>query len=96
MSKEKKFETSHWLFGDSRNIEVLVNDDCTKCIHRKVCGYKMERRCGNYSFGTSEFQGCQGCVNRFAKYDNKQPVACFICDSFIHEDEVELPINRED
>jgi hypothetical protein len=95
MSKEKKFASSHWLYGDSRKIEVLENDDCSVCIHRKVCGLEMERRCGNYCFGTSEYSGCSSCVNRYAKYDNKQSVACFICDSFIHKDSVELPVNTE-
>ena len=96
MSSVKKFETSHWLYGDYRQIEVQENDKCSDCIHVKVCGYVMEKRCGNYSFGTSESQGCHGCLNRYAKFDPKLPVACFICDSFIHKDSVELPINRED
>ena len=95
MSKTKKFETSHWLFGDDRRIEVLEDDDCSVCIHRKVCKREMERRCGNYSFGTSEYSGCHGCLNHYAKYD-KEPTACFICDSFIHKDSVELPVNTED
>lgn len=93
---EKKFTTSHWLFGDYRKMEVLENDDCSKCIHKKVCARAMERRCANYTFGDSRYNGCEGCTNRYAKYDSKQPVACFICDSFIHEDSVELPTNRED
>ncbi len=91
---EKKFDSSHWLFSDHRKIEVLENDDCFVCVHNKVCGHAMERRCGNYCFGTSEFNGCNSCINRHAKYDNKKQVACFICDSFIHKDSVEIPTNR--
>ncbi len=94
MINEKKFETSHWLFSDHRRLEVIKNDDCLKCIHNKVCGMVMENRCGNFISGTSEYSGCAGCVNRHAKYD-KKPVACFICDSFIHKDSVELTVNRE-
>lgn len=78
---------THWLYGrgaDKRldfKREIDVETDCSKCIHRDVCDLAMEKRCENYTFGTSGARGCAGCSHRFTRYDST-PVPCFTCPWF--------------
>jgi len=78
---------THWLYGRGPDKvlvfehEIDVEADCTKCVHRKVCDYKMDKRCENYTFGTSQFSGCQGCLHKYTRWD-KDAVPCFSCPYF--------------
>lgn len=84
---------THWLYGRGPNrvIEFIQEIDeetkCQDCIHKKVCASVMEHRCINYTFGTSEFRGCQGCVHKYTRFD-KDPIPCFSCPDFIHIDKL--------
>lgn len=84
---------THWLYGRGPNrvIEFIQEIDeetkCEDCIHKKVCAVVMEHRCINYTFGTSEFRGCQGCVHKYTRFD-KDPIPCFSCPDFIHIDKL--------
>lgn len=90
MATEKKFPSSHWLFGDSRIIEIEVETKCSDCFHAPVCPREYEKRCLNYAFGTSEGRGCHSCTNHYARFCNKTPVPCFLCEDFIHKDKVKI------
>lgn len=78
---------THWLYGMGPNkaldfnVEIDKETECSRCLHRKVCAYKMEERCVNYRFGTSEHTGCHGCIHRFTRWD-KDAVPCFHCKEF--------------
>ena len=78
---------THWLFGSGPDKvlnfarEIEAETDCSKCIHNKVCGHDMEKRCDNYEFGTSTGRGCQACLHRHTRFDNDH-VPCFSCPSF--------------
>jgi hypothetical protein len=75
---------THWLYGEGENKELhfLVDIDdethCGTCGHKEVCDHEMEKRCSNYTFGTSQFKGCLGCLHRYTRYD-KDSVPCFHC-----------------
>ncbi len=78
---------THWLFGRGPNKvldfahEIAEETDCSACIHKDVCDRDTEKRCENYTFGTSEGSGCQSCSHRFTRYD-KDAVPCFSCPWF--------------
>ena len=78
---------THWLYGSGpdRRLDFKVEIDeetrCCRCFHSDVCDYSMEKRCSNYSCGSSVGDGCQSCSHRFTRYD-KDPVPCFICPFF--------------
>lgn len=78
---------THWLYGMGPNKsltfvrEVDVETDCSKCIHREVCDRAMEKRCENYSFGTSAEKGCHACHHKYTRFD-KDAVPCFSCSFF--------------
>lgn len=73
----------HWLYGDYREVKIVKESECKKCIHRRVCGLDMEKRCVNYRMGTSEGAGtCQSCLNRYGRWDSTQWVPCFKCREF--------------
>lgn len=78
---------THWLFGRGPDhvldFKREINDEteCSKCIHREVCDYAMEKRCENYRFGTSDSNGCHSCLHRFTRFD-KDKVPCFTCPWF--------------
>ena len=78
---------THWLFGRGPDKvldfarEIDAETDCSKCIHREVCDYNMEKRCANYEFGASGARGCQSCLHRYTRYD-KDNVPCFTCPWF--------------
>lgn len=77
----------HWLFGFGPDKEIEFNEivmeesNCSECIHKKVCKFSMEEFCINYKFGTSQHNGCQGCLHRFTRWD-KDPIPCFKCKFF--------------
>jgi len=75
----------HWLFGDCKfNVEVREEDNCSECVHAKVCKLDMENFCLNYCFGTSKHRGCGGCLHRFTRLvrtDSGFP--CFKCKHFM-------------
>lgn len=83
VERQKKGE--HWLYGDHRKVKIVEETKCTECRHWVVCQnlnfYRseiFEKFCENYEFGRSGEQGCQGCVNRFARWD-EDAVPCFLC-----------------
>lgn len=82
---------THWLFGSGADKiltfarEIDIETDCSRCIHREVCDRKMEKRCENYEFGTSEGRGCSSCSHRFTRY-HEDSVPCFSCPSFRADD----------
>ena len=73
----------HWLYGEIK-YNVLVEKDtlCKKCIHNEVCDHNMDKRCSNFRWGDSTYNGCGGCEHRFPKYDQRQPIPCFHCKWF--------------
>lgn len=79
---------THWLHGRGPDKvldfkrEIDEETDCNKCIHREVCDLNMEKRCENYEMSTSGARGCQSCIHRFTRFDNKQSVPCFVCPWF--------------
>lgn len=81
---------THWLYGNGPQKsltfvrEVETETDCGKCLHRKVCEQTMEKRCENFSFGTSAEKGCGACLHRFTRFD-KDAVPCFSCPDFAHD-----------
>jgi len=84
----KKTETAkmivkkHWLYGDCKfNVDVFKEDHCYECIHEEVCKRDKENFCENYSFGTSEFKNCDGCLHRYTRFygDLKERFLCFKC-----------------
>lgn len=83
---------THWLYGRGPNKEidfelhVSEETDCSKCIHDEVCDHNMQKRCGNFLFGSSEdMHGCQPCNHRFTRFD-KEPVPCFTCKWFVEKE----------
>lgn len=79
----------HWLHGeDKRKHQIDKESDCSKCIHVEVCrslrGFKgfMEKLCLNNLFSDSRYSGCQSCSHSYTRYDNKQPIPCFLCKHF--------------
>jgi hypothetical protein len=72
----------HHIFGHC-TFEVLVekNDDCTQCVHARVCSNRVNEFCDNYCFGTSADTGCHGCVHRYTRWD-ADPIPCFKCRYF--------------
>ena len=74
---------NHWLYGD-KEFKLLVKKEvrCNYCIHREVCYGDKEKRCINYQMSTSQYSGCCGCINRFTRDDEKQPIPCFHCNWF--------------
>lgn len=78
---------THWLYGRGPNKvldftrEIEEETDCMKCHHREVCDHDKERRCENFEFGSSEGHGCQGCIHKYTRYDEKA-VPCFTCPWF--------------
>jgi len=74
---------NHWLYGvDKRKYRIKKETSCSKCLHSKVCGCDVEKRCKNYVFGTSAGKGCTSCLLRFTRFD-KDKVPCFICFEFL-------------
>lgn len=79
-------KVKHWLYGeDKRKVIIDKEDDCTKCIHKKVCARDMEHFCENYLFGNSEHTSCGGCSNRYPRYDERQPIPCLKCKFYQEE-----------
>lgn len=84
---------THWLFGRGPNKvldfkhPVAVETKCADCIHTHVCSHVMERRCVNYTCGTSDGSGCHSCSHRFTRFDDhnqgKDAVPCFHCKEFL-------------
>lgn len=78
---------THWLYGRGPEKllefarEVDVETDCARCSHNKVCAHRMEERCENFSFGTSQYSGCGACIHKYTRYD-KDNVPCFSCPDF--------------
>jgi len=70
------------LYDDERKFTIERETDCSVCEHLDVCDRIMEKRCENYVFGTSEGEGCQSCINRYTRYDNRNPLPCFLCKSY--------------
>jgi hypothetical protein len=70
----------HWLYGDCKfNVDVKKEDDCTTCIHLKVCSRETEEFCKNFLFGTSAFRNCDACTHHCARWNERQPIPCFKC-----------------
>jgi len=75
----------HPFWGEMTfNVEVVIETNCAKCIHKDVCRYDMAKFCENYQFGTSEDVGCFSCVHRHSRWNPNYPVPCFKC-KFYHE-----------
>jgi len=81
-------QPTHWLFGRGKDKRldfkhpVAVETKCGECVHKKVCGYDMTKRCANYEWSTSVGPtGCHQCIHRFTRWD-KDSVPCFKCADF--------------
>lgn len=78
---------THWLFGSGPDKllkfakEIEEESDCSRCVHKEVCSFNMEKLCENYEFGTSANRGCHSCNHRFTRFDEKK-VPCFSCPHF--------------
>lgn len=83
---------THWLYGFGPNKEVKFNieideeTNCDRCIHFEVCDHNMEKRCFNFTWGTSQYDGCMSCTLRFTRWDSyhdgKDKIPCFHCKFF--------------
>ncbi|MGR3295984.1 MAG: hypothetical protein ACUZ8A_07145 [Candidatus Bathyanammoxibius sp.] len=62
---------------------VPKETDCAACSHVKVCGGDKEKRCVNWTFGTSEGADgtCAHCVHRHGRY-SRDGQQCFLCRDF--------------
>jgi len=78
----------HWLYGKCQfNVEVFEEDECSECIHEKVCQRDMSDFCLNYKEGISEDTICDGCIHRYTRYFNKEKyrIPCFKCKYFLRK-----------
>jgi len=75
------YHIPHWLYGACSfyNKVVETEENCSDCIHVKVCHQRMETLCENYTFGTSDGRGCTSCLHRYPRYDSRQQIPCFSC-----------------
>ena len=80
---------THWLHGKGPNKEVFFKveidkeTECFRCLHQKVCPVDVVKRCSNYEFGTTEYNGCDSCNHRFTRFDTHESLPCFHCPDFL-------------
>lgn len=80
-------DRNHWLYGkDKRKFKVEEETNCDNCVHKELCRSIrtpaiFEKLCLNYSFGTSQYSGCDGCHHKFTRWD-KDSIPCFFCKFF--------------
>jgi len=87
------YEREHWLHGVIAPYNFFVDREtnCRDCAHKHVCDRDMEKRCGNFVFGSTEFEGCSSCIHHFKRFDtpdklrhvDKSTIPCFFCPSFL-------------
>lgn len=65
-------------FSSKRNIEIVEETKCMNCIHIKVCNREYDKRCINYSMGSSMGKGCEQCHHHY----NMGKIPCFLCKDF--------------
>lgn len=75
-------------FNDHRKIKITQETNCGMCAHKKVCNRNVEERCVNFVWGRSDASHCDQCVNHYSRFDEKDPVPCFLCNDFLHESRI--------
>lgn len=77
---ERRYTTFSGECPDLRRLRLSCESNCDHCEHRKVCTYRKQDLCMNFSLGSSAIS-CEGCEIHFSRFDSvgKINIPCFAC-----------------